>query len=838
MVQTRWSSLAAWFWHTWPGRFLLAALVLLAASGLALFPTYLLRREFDRLEQAGVQRDAGRVSEAVQSELRSLAVLCKDWGVWDEAYAFVRDGNPAFIKTNLGWDSLLGSTQVQLLVILDPGGRIVWGGFHPKDAGHAVALPAFSQARIQELPLLTPPRMEGGTGLFMTPEGPLLLAAHPILHSNGQGPAGGTILMGRLLDERRLEDLSRLLAFPLSVRDTLRAPLPPGETSSWAGQGWAPLIRIRSNASLNILVAIPDLYGRERLIFTLPRPRAIHLQGQRAERFVFLSICLASLAVAGVLAAAFVQHLRTVRRSHGRLEEAVARRTAELQEAEHRFRAFIDHTHDLMFWFRLDESAGDFVLEGVNPAALRFMGKTADQVIGLRAAVCLPSSIAGPLDRHVHDCAAQAIPLILEDTVEVRERRMVFQTAFVPVPDEHGTVRLIAGSARDITALRSREEALLHTQKLESLGVLAGGIAHDFNNLLTAAQGNLDILQLLAPEDAECLPPLESVRQALAKAANLTRQMLAYSGKGRFVLQVHDLNVAVAEMTTLLEVSIGKKARLVCELAPGLPLLEADAAQVQQVIMNLVTNAADAIQNRAGTIRVRTWAEAMDAEAIARLPVHFMTPGLHVVLEVSDTGSGMPPEVQERIFEPFFSTKGTGRGLGLSAMLGILRSHRGGLALESAPGEGTTFRLWFPASTQVRPGPDLDLAAAEEPEAPPGLLLFVEDDEGIRNTTARLLREIGFPVVEARDGVEGLACFCEFGADIRLVLLDLIMPRMEGRELLAEIRKTAPTLPVVITSGYTEQELPAGDPALTFLQKPYQFSELKAVILKALHRPE
>ena len=837
MEKPRWVGILAWFWQTRRGRFALLVLVLMVASALALLPVFVLNQEFNRLEAVILQRDAKRVTEGVQSELRVLAELSKDWGIWDDAFVFARDRNPAFVKANLGWDSILNSTQVQLIYVLDRTGKIIWGDFHPVDASHSVSLSAFSQERIQELPLLSASREEPHAGLFMTAEGPLLLVSQPIRHSNNQGPVGGTILMGRLLDRGRVDQLSRLLAIPFVAQDTLRTPMAPEEASAWAGRGWEPQVLIRSESSLNIRVTVPDIYEKERLILTLPRERAIHVQGLRAGRIVFASLFLATVMVAGALMAAFFQYLRLVRRHHDALEAAVASRTSELQDAERRFRAFVDHTHDFMFWCRLDESEGCFVLEGINPAALRFMGRPLAAVIGQRSKACLPPNIADPLERYVYACAGQRAPLVTEDAVDVKGVRMVFQTAFVPVPDETGKISQIAVSARDITAMRDKEEALLHTQKLESLGVLAGGIAHDFNNILTAAQGNLDISTLLLPQNAEALPHLESVRQALTKAANLTRQLLAYSGRGRFLVQVHDLNVAVEEMLALLEISISKKATLICDFAEQLPLLEADVAQIQQVIMNLVTNASDALQDKSGTIRVRTWAETLDSEAIARLPVQFLAPGPHVALEVSDTGSGMPPEVLERIFEPFFSTKGVGRGLGLSAMLGILRSHHGGLALESVPEAGTTFKLWFPASSQIQEAAESDEAVAGDAGTPLGMLLLVEDDPNIRNSTGWLLRGMGFPVVEAQDGVDGLTCFQEHQAEVRLVILDLTMPRMDGREFLAELRKSAPALPVIVTSGYSEQELPPGDPALAFLQKPYQARELRLAIFKALRHP-
>jgi PAS domain S-box-containing protein len=836
MSRPTWFRILGWFWRTGRGRAVLALLVLAGASALALLPVLVLGKEFNQLEQAAIQRDAQRVVDGVQSELRVLGELCKDWAVWDDAHAFVSDRNPTFEKANLGWDSLLASTQIQLIYFLDTRGRIIWGGYHPRDATQAEPLPAFTHERIGELPLLQTSPKEPHSGLLLTPDGPLLLVSQPILHSNSQGPIAGTLLMGRLLDRARLEDLSHLLAIPFQVRDALRTPLEPAEAAAWAARGWEPQIQSRSEARMDLRVALQDLYGTRQLVFTIPWERTIHLQGVRSERFVFTALFLGVLVVTGMLLAAFLRHLQLTRHYHDSLEQAVAQRTSELQEAERRFRAFIDHTHDLMFWCRLREPEGAFVLEGVNPAALRFMGLPLEAVLGKRAHECLPANIAEPIERHIQACAEKSTPLVTEDTMTILGSRRVFQTAFVPVPDERGSVRLIVGSSRDITDLREREETLLRAQKLESLGVLAGGIAHDFNNLLTAAQGNLDICALLMPENTEALPHLENIQAALSKAANLTRQMLAYSGRGQFAIELQDLNVAVKEMVALLEISIGKKASLICELANQLPPMEADGAQIQQVIMNLVTNASDALQGRSGTIRVRTWAETMDGAAIARLPIQFMAPGLHVALEVSDTGSGMTSDIQARIFEPFFSTKGVGRGLGLSAMLGILRSHRGGLLMESTAGRGTTFRLWFPASSGPSEHQTGEETHSQEALLPTGTILLVEDDPEVRNAAGRLVRGMGFSVVEARDGLEALDRFQEHRAEIRLIILDLTMPRMDGREFLAELRKCAPDLPVVVTSGYTIQALPSGDPALTFLQKPYQSTELRATLHKAFGR--
>ena len=394
------------------------------------------------------------------------------------------------------------------------------------------------------------------------------------------------------------------------------------------------------------------------------------------------------------------------------------------------------------------------------------------------------------------------------------------------------------GYLLDLTDRRQAEEAVRQAQKLESLGVLAGGIAHDFNNLLTAVLGNLNLAQMHLPEGAPAQTYLENMERAVVKAAELTKQMLAYSGRGRFQVQHLDLNLVVQEVTHLLEVSISKKVALHFDLHPGLPPIEADGAQIQQVVMNLVTNASDAIGEREGHIRISTSLESLDgAHRPAALPGpsgdrQALAPGRYVVLEAEDTGCGMSQEVLDRIFDPFFTTKSTGRGLGLSAMLGILRGHRAGLRITSAPGQGSTFRLYFPATQAealAQPAP------SPEPKADilRGRVLVVDDEDLILESTGAVLSAMGFEVLTARDGLEALALVEARREELDLVLMDMTMPRMDGREAFLAMRRLDPKLPVILSSGFTEQDsLQAfeGESPAAFIQKPYQLKELRRLI--------
>jgi PAS domain S-box-containing protein len=384
-------------------------------------------------------------------------------------------------------------------------------------------------------------------------------------------------------------------------------------------------------------------------------------------------------------------------------------------------------------------------------------------------------------------------------------------------------------------AAEASEAQSRHVQKLESIGVLAGGIAHDFNNLLHVVLGNADIALSQLPKGMPAREPIEEVVRATLRAADLTRQLLAYSGKGAFVIRPIDLSSEVRDMATLLRTAISKQATLAWELESDLPAVSADPTQVRQVVMNLITNASDALGNEGGTITLRTGVAHPEERSDDRLGeprrVDGMDPaaGPYVYLEIADTGCGMTPDTLNRIFDPFFSTKYTGRGLGLAAVMGIVRAHKGLIRIRTEPGEGTSFRVLFPPV----PGP----ARKEEEPAPKrsgwhgsGTILVVDDEEAVREVAERMLQDIGFRTVTAADGRQALDALARNGDEITGVLLDLSMPRMGGQETLHRLRVTHPDLPVVMMSGYTEEivadQLGQSPTSTGFLQKPFVAEDL------------
>ena len=517
-------------------------------------------------------------------------------------------------------------------------------------------------------------------------------------------------------------------------------------------------------------------------------------------------------------------------------EDVTERRRAEesLRESEDRFRGLYLNTTDAIFWVGVDRDGG-FHYEGSNPAHDALTGLTNDALLGKRPEDCLEPVHAARVMDHYRRCLTGGEPTSYEDTLESSEGVRHLQTLLVPIRDREGRIYRLVGTSRDITQIKQTEEVLRQAQKLESLGVLAGGIAHDFNNLLTAILGNLNLAQLKLSPEAPAQPHLEAVERTVLKASELTRQMLAYSGKGHFVVRSHDLNEVVQEMAHLLQVSISKKVMLRLKLAPGLPCVDADVAQIQQVIMNLVTNASDAIGDQEGVISIGTHVKDLNEYYIARtFSTQELAPGRYVILDVSDTGCGISPEVMERIFDPFFTTKASGRGLGLSAMLGILRGHGGGFKIYSELGRGTTFKIYLPAGSAI---------AHRSPEASGvdiltlrGKVLVVDDEPTIRESLQHALESFGMSVVLASDGQEALDLFSR-EPDFDLVLMDLTMPRLDGREAFLAMREIRPEVRVILSSGYSEQESVQellGKDLAGFIQKPYQLRDLKKVISRAL----
>jgi len=513
----------------------------------------------------------------------------------------------------------------------------------------------------------------------------------------------------------------------------------------------------------------------------------------------------------------------------------------DLTESEQKFHAFTNQSVD---GISVADMEGRYTY--VNPSFCEMMGYSEQELLSMTVFdVKAPEQDHSSFDRSKK--SEVGLPILVELQ---RKNGEIFTSEVLGTVIEYGDKKKVLGVVRDVTerenATKQRislERQVQHAQKLESLGVLAGGIAHDFNNLLTSMLGNAQLILDQAPKGSSLREGIEEIEDASKRAAALTKQMLDYSGRGRFVVQDVDAHALVQGIAKLLAASIGKKIELRYDFADDTPLFRGDESQVSQIVMNLITNASEAIGDEAGTISLSTGKTSCTQEYLDSVhmdPKHPHGAGTYTFIEVQDSGCGMDEETLERVFDPFFTTKFTGRGLGMSAVLGIVRGHGGLLDVESAPGEGSTFKLLFPAS-EVH-------AAAQPLGAPPSkkiaamstgakVVLLADDEESVRRVGKRLLEHLGYEVLTAKDGADALAVYRSERGRIACTLLDLTMPVMGGHEVLAAILELDPEAKVILCSGYGEQE--AGEHATdlgarSFVQKPYERSDLEDALERTL----
>jgi len=526
------------------------------------------------------------------------------------------------------------------------------------------------------------------------------------------------------------------------------------------------------------------------------------------------------------------ERTRELSESNARLQAEIGeRRHAEeaLQASEHKLRSIFASLTDVIM---ILDAEGRCV--EIAPTSAKGLYRPPDELQGKRISELFPPDQAGFFLAAIDKTLSTGESMSVDYKLEIGGEEVWFAGNVTPMSEN-----MVVWSARDITRRKRSEDdrlklekQMLHTQKLESLGVLAGGIAHDFNNILTSIVGNADLALMRLKPESPAIENLHRIESAAARASELARQMLAYSGKGRFVIEDLDLNRLVEEMGHMLEVSISKKALLRYNHCTPLPSMRGDATQIRQIVMNLVINASEAIGDKSGVISLTTGClECNDAYLRDSWLSDPIPEGLYVFLEVSDTGCGMERETMAKIFDPFFTTKFTGRGLGMAAVLGIVRGHQGAIKVYSEPGRGSTFRIMFPAGSMPA-----ELFGREDDNDRQwhgsGTVLLVDDEETVRALGSEMLKVLGYEVVTADDGRQGVEIF-KARRDIGLVLLDLTMPHMDGEQCFRALRQVDPQVKVVMSSGFNEQEVTQkflGKGISGFVQKPYKLSMLREVL--------
>ena len=476
----------------------------------------------------------------------------------------------------------------------------------------------------------------------------------------------------------------------------------------------------------------------------------------------------------------------------------------------------------------------------VNRAAAEMLGRQRDALLGrdLHAAVHHSRADGSPYPKEacpIHSVLRTGEPRRGRDEVLFRADGSSFPIEYSANPIKRdGRTEGVVVTFTDVTEKRRSEEHLLQSAKLESLGVLAGGIAHDFNNILTGILGNASLVLESLPEADPNRSLLTEVVTAGERAADLTRQMLAFAGKGQFVLEPVDLSRAIQEISELLAATLPKPARLNLQLAKSLPPVQADPRQIQQLIFNLVLNAGEAIGDHAGMVTVETGVRDLPEGAPAEPPFGRVPPGRYSFAAVQDTGAGMDAATRARIFDPFFSTKFTGRGLGLAAAMGIARSHHGVIRVETAPGRGSRFEFLAPvAQTQAIATPPAGGAEVIVART----ILVVDDEDIVRRTTQSVLERRGYRVLLAENGQQAVEIFRDMSGEISLVLLDLTMPVMGGEDAARFMHAIRYDVPILVSSGYNESEVArrfAGSRVAGYVRKPYTagvlLDRIKAIV--------
>ncbi len=474
-----------------------------------------------------------------------------------------------------------------------------------------------------------------------------------------------------------------------------------------------------------------------------------------------------------------------------------------------------------------------------SPAMLQGLRLSLDDVQGKTLAELrfLPQDVIAQADRERVEVFVTGRPFHGEIRVQLDMGVRDVEYILSPITDEMGQVTAVVSAARDVTQRNKTKAALHHAQKMESLAILAGGVAHDFNNLLVGMMAQASLAIAKSPADNPAAPHIHKAMQSAERAAALTKQMLAYSGHGQFTAVPLNLNDLIRDNVQLLQVPLSANVRLRLDLVADLPLIEGDPGQIQQLLMNLVLNSSEAIGSREGVIQLATAVRSLTTadDIYWQITNSPLAPGDYICLTVEDNGEGMTTQTLSRLFEPFFSTRFTGRGLGLAAVLGIMRGHQGGIRVVSTPGQGATFELMFPIS-QV----ELAMGVSSTPaSAPPGMVLVVDDEPAVCDTVVDILELEQIATMTAVDGHAGIATYQQYQDQIGLVLLDLSLPDLSGEEVFARLKTVNPQVRVILTSGYAEIEAVRGfgNGLVAFLQKPYSLDDLVKVVRQHLPAP-
>lgn len=511
-------------------------------------------------------------------------------------------------------------------------------------------------------------------------------------------------------------------------------------------------------------------------------------------------------------------------------------RVAEPLRGSDQYKEVFDNISACMFLVDVT-SDGRFKYAGFNRAEEEAVGLTNAEVCGKFVEEVFAEDLAKKLNANYRWCLEAGVPINYEDELDFPSGRRYFNSNLIPLRNASADIYRIVGACIDTTDFKRAQEQALATQKLESLGVLAGGIAHDFNNLLGSIVAQAELAENVMAGGSPPGQEIHLIKDIAIRACEMVRELMVYSGQDLASLESVDLSALVGEMLELLKISISKNVTLTVDLPKNLPMIRANAVQIRQVAMNLITNASEALGDEKGVISVTVAKVESGRESFANRQPDVRL-GDCLRLEVSDSGCGMTEGVLNRIFDPFFTTKFVGRGLGLAAVRGIIRSHGGTINVVSSPGQGSRFEILIPCIDR----PALDSREVTLPTAAPdissatGTVLMVEDEDELRSAVSKMLGKEGFSVIEADDGPTGVHLFLANEPKIDVVLLDLTLPGMAGRDVLEQLQRIRPDVQVILTTAYSQDIALASIGQRhysSYLRKPYRFREVLSLLRRA-----
>ncbi|MFP4345989.1 MAG: CHASE4 domain-containing protein [Anaerolineales bacterium] len=792
----------------------------------------ILLHSFTELEASEVERNVARARSALFNEISALDAVLFDWAAWNDTYAFVDDLNQDYVESNL-LDEAFTPLQLNLMVFLNSEGEIVFKKAFDLELEREVQDPLALRLHLEpDSPLLQHESPESTlSGLLALPRSPMLLASRPIVTSDNQGPINGTLIMGRYLDQEKVAGLSDQIHLPLAffTLDELRVRPELQQVAHTLQESAGSLVVPRSSTEVAGYTLIPDIYGNPLLLVEVQTSRDIYRQGRQTLSYVLISIALSGLIFGAVSIFLLENNILTritgLSRSVseiatrgdlservtdqggdelGRLTDDINEMLAALQESNRRFETLFHSAADAIAVFDLE---GHFL--EINEIACQRLGYTREELLRMTPA---------DLDTPQH---ASRVPQRIEEILnagtyffEAEQRRKdgtIMPVEILGQLIEYEGRPAILSITRDITERKRLEEQLRQQDRMAAIGQLAGGIAHDFNNILTT----ITLYTQLVLEDSSTEPQMEQKLNVVLgeshRAAKLVRQILDFSRSAPMEARPVDLNAFVMEVADILKRTLPANVHFLVEMEPNSHTVHADPTRIQQVLLNLVMNARDAMPY-GGELRIRL--SKLEVREGEEPPVEEMSVGNWICLAVKDTGNGMPPAVLSHLFEPFFTTKGpNGNGLGLAQVHGIVKQHEGFIDLETREKRGTTFYIYLP---EYQGG--LDAAEADERQAPVeeeatsqgwkgchGTIMLVEDEEQVRNLTQQILMRAGYNVVTAENGRAALILYRTV-RDIDLVITDLVMPDLGGEALLRHLREEDPEIKALILTGYAVRE--------------------------------